>query len=148
MPTSDLLCLTTDGIYYVDMPHTDENRRGLQAVLGYMLDRAVPAREIYEALKISRNTYTKRSQEDDFPNAEECRLIAEHFDLNPLGLLVSFGLISDQDVERFRGGDHFDVGRRAQVMTTIPRTGDRRPDENIGRAPRLRDLGAHPHRKL
>lgn len=107
-----------------------------------MLDRAVPAREIYEALNISRNTYTKRSLEDDFPDAEECRLIAEHFELNPLGLLVRFGLISGRDVELFR--DHFEMGRRGQVMTTIPKTEPRRPES----APRLRDLDAHPDRML
>lgn len=83
------------------MPRKDENGRGLQAVLSYLLDRAVPATEIYGALGIARNTYHGRSEEDTFPNAEECRLVAEHFGINPLQLLVTFGLISQVQLEGF-----------------------------------------------
>lgn len=81
------------------MPRGDQNGRELQAVLGYILNRAVPATELHRALGIARNTFATRSQEADFPDAEECRLIAEHFDLNPLDLQVRFGLIHLSDVE-------------------------------------------------
>src|SRR5438270_9248154 len=78
---------------------TDENGKNLQAVLGYMLNRAVPAKEIYAALGIARNTYHGRGDEDGFPDAEECRLIAQAFGLNPLDLLLRFGLIDGEQLE-------------------------------------------------
>ncbi|EID10209.1 hypothetical protein [Mycolicibacterium phlei] len=82
------------------MPRKDKNGRGLQGVLSYLLDRAVPATEIYGALGIARNTYHKRIEEDSYPNAEECRLVAERFGINPVTLLVHFGLVTYEDVER------------------------------------------------
>lgn len=83
------------------MARTDENGRELQAVLSYELNRAVPAKEIYEALGIARNTYHNRLEEDSYPNAEECRLVAEAFGLNPLYLQLRFGLISEEHIEPF-----------------------------------------------
>lgn len=80
---------------------TDENGKGLQAVLGYLLDRAVPAKEIYDALGIARNTYHNRIDEDSFPNAEELRLIADSFGLNPVDLMLRFGLITEGHLEPF-----------------------------------------------
>ena len=76
------------------MPRSDENGRELQAVLSYLLNRAIPATELHRALGTARNTYANRSREDSFPNAEELRLLAEHFDLNPVDLQLRFGLIS------------------------------------------------------
>lgn len=75
------------------MPRTDENGKGLPVVLGYALDRTLAAKDIFEALGMSRARYYTRIEEDDFPNAEECRLLAEHFDLNPVDLMLRFGLI-------------------------------------------------------
>lgn len=86
------------------MARTDENGREVQAVLGYMLNRAVPAKDIYGALGIARNTYHNREKEDSYPNAEECRLLAQYFDLNPLDLLVRFGLITEEHLAPFTAG--------------------------------------------
>lgn len=88
------------------MPRTDENGRGLQAVLSYLLDRAVPATEIYGALGIARSTYHGRLNDEDFPDAEECRLVAEHFNLNPLELLITFGLITNATIEELGPGEN------------------------------------------
>lgn len=85
------------------MARTDENGRDLQVVLGYMLNRAITAKDIYGALGIARNTYNGREKEDSFPNAEECRLMAEHFTLNPVELMLTFGLISQHDLEPYTG---------------------------------------------
>ena len=78
------------------MPRTDENGKGIQAVLGYLADRVVSEKEIYGVLGVSRNTYVSRSEADTFPNAEECRLLAEHLKLNPVDLMIRFGLITKE----------------------------------------------------
>lgn len=83
------------------MPRTDENGKGLQARLGYVLDRAVSSTDIYRALGIARNTYATRSLQDDFPNAEELRLVGDYFRLNPIALMVAFGLLDPVQVEEY-----------------------------------------------
>ena len=81
------------------MPRTDDGGREIQAVLCYLLNRAVPATEIYGALGIARNTYHKRIEEPDYPNGEEIRLLAEHFGLNYADLLVQFGLLTEEHIQ-------------------------------------------------
>ena len=53
------------------MPRTDENGRQLKALLDYLLDGEIDAKDIYDALGISSSTYYRRIKEDDYPNAEE-----------------------------------------------------------------------------
>ena len=97
------------------MPRTNEDGRGLQAVLSYMKDKAVPATEISNALHISQSTYYTRIKEDDFPNAEECRLAAEFFGLNPVELMLDFGLVSEAAVRAV-----LDPPLAARSITTLP----------------------------
>ena len=78
------------------MPRTDENGRSLESLLTYLLD-GVNASDIGAALGVSHATYYRRKREDSYPNAEELRIIAEHFDLNPVDLMVRFGLVSADD---------------------------------------------------
>jgi transcriptional regulator with XRE-family HTH domain len=79
------------------MPRTDENGRSLESLLTYLLD-GVNASDISAALGVSHATYYRRKREDSYPNAEELRIIADHFDLNPVDLMVRFGLVSADDV--------------------------------------------------
>ena len=78
------------------MPRTDENGRSLESLLTYLLD-GVNASDIGAALGVSHATYYRRKREDSYPNAEELRIIADHFDLNPVDLMVRFGLVSTDD---------------------------------------------------
>lgn len=78
------------------MPRTDENGRSLESLLTYLLD-GVNASDISAALGVSHATYYRRKREDSYPNAEELRIIADHFDLNPVDLMVRFGLVSADD---------------------------------------------------
>jgi hypothetical protein len=64
------------------VPRTDENGRQLKALLGYLLDGEVDAKEIYDALGVSSSTYYRRIKEQDYPNAEELRLVADRFNLS------------------------------------------------------------------
>jgi hypothetical protein len=80
------------------VPRTDENGKQLKALLDYLLDGEVEAKEIYDALGISSSTYYRRIKEDDYPNAEELRRVAERFGLSYPDLQVRFGLMSRQDL--------------------------------------------------
>lgn len=94
------------------MPRHDGNGRNLKAVLTYILNRAVTDNDICAAIGISRSYYHARRREaDDYPNAEECRLVAEHFGLNPVELLVLFGLIDSEAVQRY--AERYLVGKTA-----------------------------------
>jgi len=55
------------------VPRTDQNGRQLKALLDYIFDGDVEAREIYGALGTSSSTYYRRIKEADYPNAEELR---------------------------------------------------------------------------
>ena len=85
-------------VYGVWMPRTDENGRQLKALLDYLLDGENDAKDIYDALGISSSTYYRRIKEDDYPNAEELRRVADRFALSYPDLQIQFGLMSRQEV--------------------------------------------------
>ena len=74
------------------MPRTDTNGRSLESLLTYVLD-GVGAQDIQQALGLSAATYYRRKVQDDYPNAEELRLIARYFGMNFVSLLSVFGLL-------------------------------------------------------
>jgi len=78
------------------MPRTDTNGRSLESLLNYVLD-GVGANDIQLALGVSAATYYRRKVQDDYPNAEELRLIARYFGLNFVSLLSAFGLLEGDD---------------------------------------------------
>ncbi len=80
------------------MPRTDENGRQLKALLDYLLDGEIDAKDIYDALGTSSSTYYRRIKEDDYPNAEELRRVADKFALSYPDLQIQFGLMSRQEV--------------------------------------------------
>jgi hypothetical protein len=85
-------------VYGVWMPRTDENGRQLKALLDYLLDGENDAKDIYDALGISSSTYYRRIKEDDYPNAEELRRVADRFALSYPDLQIQFGLMSREEV--------------------------------------------------
>ncbi|HEX3287155.1 MAG TPA: helix-turn-helix transcriptional regulator [Mycobacterium sp.] len=80
------------------MPRTDENGRQLKALLDYLLDGDVDAKDIYDALGVSSSTYYRRIKEQDYPDAEELRRVADRFELSYPDLQVRFGLMSHEEV--------------------------------------------------
>jgi hypothetical protein len=84
--------------YGVRVPRTDENGRQLKALLDYLLDGELEAKEIYDSLGTSSSTYYRRIKEKDYPNAEELRRVADRFDLSYPDLQIRFGLMSRQEV--------------------------------------------------
>lgn len=100
------------------MPRTDENGRQLKALLGYLLDGEVDAKEIYDAIQVSSSTYYRRIKEDDFPNAEELRLVADRFDLSYPDLQVRFGLMTHHEVRSYVESEPLAVATMSEPITT------------------------------
>ena len=80
------------------MPRTDENGRQLKALLDYLLDGDVDAKDIYDALGTSSSTYYRRIKEADYPDAEELRRVSDRFGVSYPDLQIRFGLMSEQEV--------------------------------------------------
>ena len=80
------------------VPRTDENGRQLKALLDYLLDGEIDAKNLFDALGISSSTYYRRIKESDYPNAEELRRVADRFDLSYPDLQIQFGLMSRQEI--------------------------------------------------
>ncbi len=83
------------------MPRTDENGRQLKALLDYLLDGDVDAKDIYDALGVSSSTYYRRIKDAGYPDAEELRTVADRFGLSYPDLQVRFGLMSHQEVASY-----------------------------------------------
>ena len=80
------------------MPRTDENGRQLKALLDYLLDGEIDAKDVYDALGVSSSTYYRRIKEQGYPDAEELRQVADRFGLSYPDLQVRFGLMSHEEV--------------------------------------------------
>ena len=72
------------------------NGRSLESLLNYVLDGA-GTQDIQLALGVSAATYHRRKAQEDYPNAEELRLIARYFGLNFVSLLSVFGLLKGEN---------------------------------------------------
>ena len=100
------------------MPRTDENGRQLKALLDYLLDGEIDAKDIFDALGISSSTYYRRIKEADYPNAEELRCVADRFGLSYPDLQIQFGLMSRQEVWHYIEA----TGSAPMAVTTLPET--------------------------
>jgi hypothetical protein len=112
------------------VPRTDENGRQLKALLDYLLDGDVEAKAIYDALGVSSSTYYRRIKEDNYPDAEELRRVADRFNLSYPDLQVRFGLMSHEEVQSYLDSGVF------AVTTTRQATITRRPAKLSELAPR------------
>jgi len=114
------------------MPRTDENGRQLKALLGYLLDGEVEAKEIYDALGISSSTYYRRIKEDDYPDAEELRRVADRFNLSFPDLQVRFGLMSHHEVRSYIESAPLTVltAKEATVTRRLPKLSELKPRED------------------
>lgn len=112
------------------MPRTDENGRQLKALLGYLLDGDVEAREIFDALGISSSTYYRRIKEADYPSAEDLRRVADRFRLSYVDLQIRFGLIGRNDIEHYLEGSSPVITAPTQTDRRLRRLSElrRRPD--------------------
>lgn len=101
------------------MARHDGYGRNLKAVLGYIVNRTVTDNEICSAIGIGLKTYyARRRAADDYPNAEECRLISVRFGLNPVDLMVMFGLLNAEEVARY--AEQYVASKRADTVGMPP----------------------------
>jgi hypothetical protein len=114
------------------VPRTDENGRQLKALLDYLLDGDVDAKDIYDALGTSSSTYYRRIKEADYPDAEELRRVSDRFGVSYPDLQIRFGLMSEQEVWSYIESAPFagPALREAAATRTVHRT----------RAPKLSEL--------
>ena len=117
------------------MPRTDENGRQLKALLDYLLDGEIDAKDIYDALGISSSTYYRRIKEEDYPNAEELRRVADRFALSYPDLQIQFGLMSRQEVWSYVESAPF---------TTMTAVQDTVQTKQSTRPPKLSELTPRP----
>jgi hypothetical protein len=108
-------------VYREGVPRTDENGRQLKALLGYLLDGEIDAKEIYDALGVSSSTYYRRLKEDDYPNAEELRRVADQFELSYPDLQVRFGLMTHHEVRTYMESGPLAVATVNDTTTTTRR---------------------------
>ena len=125
-----------DCIIVVRVPRTDENGRQLKALLDYLLDGDVDAKDIYDALGTSSSTYYRRIKEADYPDAEELRRVSDRFGVSYPDLQIRFGLMSEQEVWSYIESAPFGrtALRDAADTRLAPRTSHRT------RAPKLSEL--------
>lgn len=117
-------------VYSKGVPRTDENGRQLKALLDYLLDGDVEAKDIYDALGISSSTYYRRIKEADYPDAEELRRVSDRFGLSYPDLQIRFGLMSRDEVWSYVESTPFTVTALKEATATRTTT----------RAPRLSEL--------
>ncbi|MDZ7884526.1 MAG: XRE family transcriptional regulator [Mycobacterium sp.] len=120
------------------MPRTDENGRQLKALLDYLLDGDVEAKDIYDALDISSSTYYRRIKESSYPDAEELRRVADRFSLSYPDLQIRFGLMSRQEVWNYIESTPFAV-TAVQDSVRV----EAAPQQQT-RPPRLSELSPRP----
>jgi hypothetical protein len=115
-------------VYGKWVPRTDENGRQLKALLDYLLDGDVEAKDIYDALGTSSSTYYRRIKEADYPDAEELRRVADRFDLSYPDLQIKFGLMSRQEVWSYVESPAFTVTAvRRATHTRTPKLSELKP---------------------
>jgi hypothetical protein len=117
-------------VYSQWVPRTDENGRQLKALLDYLLDGDIDAKDIYDALGTSSSTYYRRIKEADYPNAEELRLVADRFNLSYPDLQIQFGLMSRQEVWSYIESSPLTVTTLKEAVSQVQTT----------RAPKLSEL--------
>ena len=74
------------------LPH-DGTTKQLDAVLGYLVGRRLSTREICVALELSRSTYYEHRDQGRLITADNLITAARNLNLNPVDLLVRYGLV-------------------------------------------------------
>lgn len=76
----------------------DDRHRELGAVLSYLVGRQLRAGEIVEALGVSRSAYYLARDEGRLVTADNLIRLAAALGLNPIDLMLRYGLVSENAV--------------------------------------------------
>jgi hypothetical protein len=130
------LPLRGNSVYGGRVPRTDENGRQLKALLDYLLDGEIDAKDLFDALGVSSSTYYRRIKETDYPNAEELRRVADRFELSYPDLQIKFGLMTRQEV-----WSYVRATESAQPAgDTLQASATRLSEKTLKRRPKLSEL--------
>jgi hypothetical protein len=96
-------------------------------VIMFLVGRQLRAAEIHAAFGLSRSGYRKAQEQGRLITADNLLRVAKYFDLNPIGLLTRFGLVSIETVGDFvRSEPNFEVStirrRATRLRDAAPRT--------------------------
>jgi hypothetical protein len=83
---------------YPDTVPSHDDTKHLDAVLGYLVGRRLSIREVCAALELSRSTYYEQRDQGRLISADNLISAARNLDLNPVDLLVRYGLIAASSV--------------------------------------------------
>ena len=75
------------------MAFHDGTTKQLDAVLGYLVGRRLSTREVCAALELSRSTYYEQRDQGRLITADNLITAARNLNLNPVDLLVRYGLV-------------------------------------------------------
>ena len=94
----------------------DDRDRDLGTVLSYLVGRPVRTVELAKALGVARSSYYAARDEDRLITADNLLRLADVFGLNPVDLLVRYGLVSHEAAAEY--------ARDAGVAPAKPGTAD------------------------
>ncbi|WP_207760573.1 hypothetical protein [Mycolicibacterium sphagni] len=107
------------------MSANNDRDNDLIVVVSYLLKRQVRMPEALSALGISRSTYYEQRDKGVLNSVANLMLIADHFDLDKVDLLVRFGHLSNADLITYleRAGElasgEPETGADPQATTTL-----------------------------
>jgi len=73
------------------MPRLNQAGKSIRRVLEWLLDRDVPDSEIGSILGLSKATYSRRKDAEDFPNFAELTALGDGLAISPRVLQIAFG---------------------------------------------------------
>lgn len=73
------------------MPRLNQAGKDIRRVLEWLLNRDVPDSEIGSILGLSKATYSRRKDGEDFPNFAELTALGEALEISPRVLQIAFG---------------------------------------------------------
>lgn len=73
------------------MPRLNQAGKDVRRVLEWLLNRDVPDSEIGSILGLSKATYSRRKDADDFPNFAELTTLGDALAISPRVLQIAFG---------------------------------------------------------
>lgn len=105
----------------------EDRDRDLDTVVSYLVGRHVTTTEIVEAMGISRSGYYVARSAGRLVTADHLVKLAKAFDLNPVDLMVRFGLLSPEAAIEYVDTLQADASAR-KVRGVRPKRLQRRPN--------------------
>src|SRR5579875_2386936 len=95
-------------------------------VIMFLVGRQLRAAEIHAAFGLSRSGYRKAQEQNRLITADHLLRVAGYFNLNPVELLIRFGLVSQESVSDFllsksKVGEATTISKVTRVRDAAPR---------------------------